>query len=287
MNRLPFARLARLLAAFFAIGIAGTAACAQDSAPVATPQQPAQRNPDNDWLAKTNKLYYSSAKAGLTGFDCAVHPDWHTLLVSTGNGAAVPEDDPRIALLKGVKITMHARMRGGSTIEWVADSNADKPLDQDSTDLLESVHKSAEQTLEGFMQFWGPFMEATVVPNSAGGLDITHSPTGHTIHAKQADTELTEIFSSDLVLKQFNVNMSAASIKFLPTYKPTAHGLVVSAFDANILAVGTAPEQAQVMKVGIEYQPVGTLIIPGKLKIEVVGTGTFNFTFDGCTTNPK
>jgi len=289
MNRLPFALPARLLTALFALCLAGSAASAQNPAPAAAApaQSPAQPNPDNEWLAKTSKLYYSSAKAGLTGFDCAIHPDWHTLLVSAGNGAAVPEDDPRIALLNAVKITVHARMKGGSTIEWVADSNPGKPLDQESTDLLEGMHKSAEQTLEGFLQFWGPFMEATVVPNSNEGLEITHAPTMHTIHAKQADTELTEIFSSDLVLQQFNVNMSGTSIKFSPTYKPTAQGLLVSAFDAHILPVGTPPDHAQVMKVGIEYQPIGTLIIPGKLHMEVVGTGTFNFTFDGCTTNPK
>ncbi len=29
---------------------------------------------DKEWLAKTSALYYSSAKAGLTGFDCADSP---------------------------------------------------------------------------------------------------------------------------------------------------------------------------------------------------------------------
>jgi hypothetical protein len=288
MKRPPFAPPACLLTALFAICLAGSAAGAQNSAPAPAPApQPAQPNPDNNWLAKTSKLYYSSAKAGLTGFDCAIHPDWHALFVSADNGAAVPEDDPRIALLNTVKITIHARMKGGSTIEWVADSNPDKPLDQESTDLLESMHKSVEQTLEGFLQFWGPFIEATVVPDSTEGLEITHTPTVHTIHAKQAGTELTEVFSSGLVLQQFNVVMNDTSIRFSPAYKPTPQGLLVSAFEAHILPVGTPPEQAQVMKVGIEYQPVGTLIIPGKLKMEVVGTGIFNFTFDGCTTNPK
>jgi hypothetical protein len=289
--KLPFASPTHLLTAFFAVSFVGSAASAQNPAPAQAPAasapQPAQPNRDNEWLAKTSKLYYSSAKAGLTGFDCAIHPDWRTLFVSSVKGETVPENDPRVALLSAVKISIHARMKGGSTIEWVADSNPDTPLDQSSTDLLDAMHKSVEQTLEGFLQFWGPFMEATVVPDSSEGLEITHTPTVHTIHAKQAGTELTEIFSSDLVLEQFNVNMSAASIKFSPTYKPTAQGLLVSSFKANILPEGTPPEQAQVMNVAIEYQPVGTFIVPGKLNMEVIGTGIFNFTFDGCTTNPK
>ncbi len=125
-----------------------------------------------------------------------------------------------------------------------------------------------------------------MVPNSSEGLEITHTSTAHTIHAKQSGTELTEIFSNARVLQQFNVDMNGTSIKFSPTYKPTDKGLLVNAFEAHILPAGTPPEKAQVMKVGIDYQPVGSLIIPSKLNMDVVGTGTFNFTFDGCTTNP-
>jgi hypothetical protein len=291
MNRIFLSSTPRLLAIFLVPCFAGSAVTAQNSAPaqapVAAASQSAQPNPDNEWLAKTSKLYYSSARAGLTAFDCSIHPDWRTLFASAVAGATVPDGDPRIALLNAVKITVHARMKGGSTIEWVAESNPDKPLDQTSTDLLDGMHKSVEQTLEGFLQFWGPFMEATVVPDSTEGLEITHTPTVHTIHARQAGTELTEIFSGDLVLQQFNVNMSSASIKFSPTYKPTPQGLLVNAFEAHIMPDGVPPAQEQLMKVAIEYQPVGTLLVPGKLHMEVVGTGIFNFTFEGCTTNPK
>ena len=71
---------------------------AAGSAPAASAAaQPAKPSSDNAWLAKTAKLYYSSAKAGLTGFDCAIHPDWRALFASASKGEAVPEDDPRIA----------------------------------------------------------------------------------------------------------------------------------------------------------------------------------------------
>lgn len=242
---------------------------------------------DKEWLANTSKLYYSSAKAGLTGFDCAVHPDWQALFVSANMGAAAPGDDPRIALLKTVKVTVHARMKGGSTIDWVANTSADKPLDQNSTDLLEGLHQKVEQTLEGFLQFWSPFMENTVIPDSTEGLEITHTPTVHTIRAKQGATALTEVFSNDLVLEQFNVDLSGTSIKFAPSYKPTPQGLLVNGFVAHILPAGSTSEQEQVMKVGIEYKTADGLTIPSQLNMEVVGTGNFNYAFDGCTTNPK
>ncbi len=151
MNRRRFTSPARRHSAFFGLCLAGSAAGAQNPPPVPPPSvtapHQAQPNPDNEWLEKTSALYYSSAKAGLTGFDCAIHPDWRALFMSSINGADVPADDPRVALLNTVKITVHARMKGGSTIEWVAESNPDKPLDQSSTDLLDAMHRSAEQTL--------------------------------------------------------------------------------------------------------------------------------------------
>jgi hypothetical protein len=298
MNRLPFPSSVRLTIALLAISLAASAVSAQAPAPGQTPPaatgqaaQPAppatKPNPENDWLARTSKLYYSSARAGLTGFDCDVHPDWHTLFVSANKGAAVEDADARIDLLKTVKITMHARMKGGSTIDWLVASSPDKPLDQNSNDLLEGIHQSVQQTLEGFLQFWSPFMDGSVVPDSADGLEVTHTASVHTIHAAQAGTELTEVFDDHQVLEQFNVVMSGTSIKFSPSYTPTPQGLLVNKFVAQIQPTGAAPGQAEEMKVGVEYQPVNGLTIPSSLNMEVVGTGVFKFTFDGCTTNPK
>jgi hypothetical protein len=300
MNRLPFAPPPQLLIALVAICLAASAARAQDpaanQAPAAAAPQPAQParpaaqpapNPDNAWMAKANKLYYSSTRAGLTGFDCTIHPDWHTVFVSANKGKTVADDDAGIALLKTVNITLHARMSGGSTIDWVAPSSPDKPLDKGSTDLLDGMHQGIQQVLEGFMQFWTPFVDGSAVPDSAEGLEITHTPTVHTIHVKQGDTEVTEILSKDLVLEQFNVTLKGASIKVTPAYKPTAQGLLVNGFVAHILPAGAAPSQAQDMTVGIEYQALGGLTIPRQVNIDVVGSGTFNLALDSCTTNPK
>jgi hypothetical protein len=298
MKRLPLAPPARLVVALAAICLAAFGARAQApaaSSPLAAAPasgqsaQPAaaKPNPENAWLAKTGKLYYSSARAGLSGFDCAVHPDWHTLFVSASKGEPVAEDDARILLLKTVKITLHARMMGGSTIDWVDTSDSGKPLDQSSTEVLDGMHQSVQQTLEGFVQFWSPFIDGSVVPQSADGLDITHTPTVHTIHAKQGETELTEVFNPDLVLEQFNVVLSGTSIKFSPAYESTGQGLLVNGFRAHIVPAGSGPGQAQDMTVAIEYQKIGDIPIPGHLSMEVMGTGKFDFTMDGCAINPK
>jgi hypothetical protein len=255
---------------------------AQNAATSPTPAPTAaQQSAENEWLAKAAKIYFSSAEAGLTGFNCEVHPDWRALFMSAAKGKPVAADDPNLARLGKVKVTMHARMMGGSTIEWVADS------DDDPNGVMENMHQTVQQMLEGFLQFWSPFMEVAVVPGKADGLEITHTAASHTIHAKQGTTELTEIFNSNLVLEQFDVILAGTSIKFAPAYEPTPQGLRVKSFSAEILPAGASPQQMQKMLVNVDYQTVSHQTIPGQLNMEIVGTGTFKFAFDGCSVETK
>lgn len=289
MHRLPLTSTAKVATVVAAVFLA-TASLAQAPASEASQagQPPAsattEKNPDSEWLAKTSKVYFSSAKAGLAGFKCDVHPDWKALFASASNGANVPADDAYLEQLKKVQVRMHARMLGGSTIEWVATSPEGQAASGNSDATIETLHQTVQQILEGFMQFWSPFMEVTIVPQKTEGLEIAHTPTSHTIHAKQGTTELTEIFNNDLVLEHFNVQLAGTSIKLSPSFEPTPQGLRVKTFAAEILPAGAAPAQTQKMLARVNYQTVNEQAIPGQLNIDVSGTGNFNFTFDGCST---
>jgi hypothetical protein len=284
--RLPAWAEAMLLA----LSLPAVAAVAQNtpaglSAPPAAQQSAtgATTGSDDAWLASTSKLYYSTAKAGLNGFDCAVHPDWRVLFMTASPGTEVSDDDAHVVLLKSVKINLHAHMQGGSTLDWSPDSNLGEPLDDASSQMLTRMHETTEQTLEGVMQFWTQFMNGSVVPDSSQGLTITHTGTAHTIHAEQNGTALTEIFSNDLLLQHFDVDMKGLSVKFQPAYKPTDQGLLVKSFRAHVQPADSAPDQAQDMHVDIEYQTLDGFPIPARLSVEIPNSRTMNFVFDGCT----
>ena len=146
---------------------------------------------------------------------------------------------------------------------------------------MDKLHQTVQQILEGFMQFWGPFMEVTVVPQKADGLEITHTATVHTIYTRQGATELTEIFNKDLVLEHFNLMLGGTSIKLSPTFEPTPQGMLVKTFTAEIEPAGA--QQTQKMMARVDYQTVNSQTIPGQLNMEISGTGSFNFAFDGCS----
>jgi hypothetical protein len=298
MQKSPTAQKACLGAAFLAVFLTAAPVLAQapnPPAPAAPASDAAVPAPQilpatavNDaLLAKAAKLYYSSDKTGLARFDCAVHADWHAVFLDAGNGAPVADDDPRVLLLNSVKVTLHARMKGGSGIDWVPPAHPAKPLDQDSIDLLDKMQAGTAQMLQGFMQFWPPFVDGSVVPDSSEGLEVTSTDKGgYKMHAEGGGTSLTEVFSNDMVLEQFNVAMGGMTIDFSPAYKPTEKGLLVQSFQARILPAGTPPEQAQLMHVALEYHTVDGFPIPARLNMEVVGTGKFNFLLDGCRVNP-
>jgi len=243
-------------------------------------------NEDDALLARAAKLYYSTKTAGLTGFDCTIHPDWLSLIQSAENDSSVSDHSENVMLLKGVAVTLHARMNGASALDWVQPLNASKPLDQASAEMLDRMHKAAEQTLMGFMQFWTPFVDGSVVPPNAGGMEITHSSSGITLHVKQPDTEVTEVFSNELILQKFKVVTDGKTIDLAPSYDSTDAGLLVSRFAARIGPENATAAQAQEMHVEIYYQTIGDFPIPSRLNMEVVGTGIFNFKLDGCRVNP-
>ena len=243
-------------------------------------------NDEDALLARAAKLYYSTKSAGLTGFDCAVHPDWSKLFQGTESQINTAGSRESVNLLKSVAIRLHARMNGGSTLEWVQPSNASRPLDQASAETVDQMHKAIEETLTGFMQFWTPFVDGSVVPPNAKGIDIRHSPSGLILLLKQPDATVMEVFSNELVLKEFKVITGGRMIDLKPSYDSVDDGLLVSRFVAHIGPEKDSTKEAQEMDAEIYYQTVGNFPIPSRLNVEVVGTGTFDFRLDGCRVNP-
>ncbi len=280
------ARTARLsavlLAACLSVGHGQNPPAGSPAPPAAATSAPAQPDAEAAFLARAASLYYSTAKTGLTGFDCAVHPDWLTLFRGANKDTPVTASDARVVLLNRVVITLHARFDGGSTLDWAAPANPDTPPGLDSNSLITGMQHATEQTLMGFLQFWTPFMDGSVLPASPQGLSLTHTDAGTTIHGIQGGTEITEIFNPQMLLQQFNVKESGNSVQFAPTFQPTEQGLLVNRFLANIQPRSNPPGPVEEMHASIAYQSLEGFPIPQRINMEVVGAGVFNFALDGC-----
>ena len=273
MQRRTF--LEPIRSAAFLVTCSVVALAAAQSPPPSPPS-----NANNEWLAQTAKLYYSSAKAGLKGFDCALAPDWQAFFASRDGGTVSASDVTAVTLLNSVKVAVHTRMDGGTILDWNPPA---QQLDPAQTALLDQMHGAVNQMVQGFVQFWSPFIESQVVPDSADGLDMTTTADGgKQIHVAAGQVDVTENFDSGRILRQYNVTMSGTKILLTPTYSTSDHGLLVSQFHAFVQPSNNS-QQAQEMNVAVTYQWIEGFPLPGQLHMEVVNVAGLNFAFQGCT----
>jgi hypothetical protein len=154
------------------------------------------------------------------------------------------------------------------------------------TSALDQMHKGTEQAIQGFMQFWTPFVDGSIVPASSNGVGITREAGDITIRMKQRDAIVTEVYSNNMILQHVSVITDTSSVDLSPSYDSTDNGLLVSRLVARIRKNGAPPEQAQEMHVEIYDQQVSGFPLPSRLNVEVIGTGLFNFEMDRCRVNP-
>jgi hypothetical protein len=258
--------------------IAPTTALAQAAPATQSAQDQAS---DDALLNKARTLYYSTAKTGLTGFDCTVNPDWLATFVKANPGTTVSSDDSRVVLLDRVAMVLHANLKNASTtLDWTSPSGT---LTSDQTGLLTRMHSGSQQTLGGFIQFWRAFVDGSVIPNNSSGITVTHSATSFTIHADANGSSVTEVFSNDLLLEHYELVADGTSVKFEPSFKATPQGLLVEHFVAYIQRAGDASAPIMEIHVAIQYQTIDGFPIPSQLDIEAAGTSVLKMAFNQCT----
>jgi hypothetical protein len=291
MQTSPFAALSRVSTVALLIAVPCLLVQAQAPSPSPIPQAATRQSRTaaslNDiLLAKATGLYDSTAKSGLRSFDCQVHPDWNKMMASSRKNASEAADEAKVALLGTVKIILHARLNGGSALDWQVPEPAEKPLDQAQTSAIEKAHKGVEKTLDGFLKLWTPLVDGSVAESlGEDGMNLAQTANGYTLRSKDKRYPRIEEFDRDLLLKHFIVADSASTVDIAPIFRPSARGLLVQSFVARIQPQGAPPEAAQEMHIGLEYQTVSATQIPARISVEVPNVVEMDFALDGCTVN--
>lgn len=239
-------------------------------------------------VAKAAALYYSTAKVGLKGFDCQVHPDWARIMTSARQGEAVAADDPRLMLMSSVAITLHARLDGSTSMDWAVPADPAKPLDDNQKAQLEQAHQGMEQTLVGLLKMWTPLMNGSLA-EGLGGDDVTITPSdsGYTVKSKDSRQPVTEEFDKGLVLKRFTVGGAGTNVDLTPEFSSTPQGLLLTSFEAKIQDAGAPAGSGEDMQVKLEYQPVSGMQVLSKVTVVMPKIVEMEFKLDGCVANPK
>jgi hypothetical protein len=267
-------------------GLLARAQSTPAAAPLAVPDQtPNAAGAKDALMARAEMLYDSAEKSGLSAFNCQVHPDWNLIMTSSRKGAPLPADDPRLPLLSEVKIALHGRLNGSSTLDWQPPA---KPLSSSAQATLDTAHRGIEQTLLGVLKLWTPLVNGSV-PESFGedGFALTQSESGYTLRSKDKQHSQTEQFDRNLLLTQFITVESGSTIDVMPVFAPAGEGLRLSSFVARIQSANAVQEMHVALEYALAAQSTGAAqAIPSKVAIEIPNAVTMNFALDGCVANP-
>lgn len=289
MRRSPPGLPVRIAAALLALAcMGGDAQTPQAAQPVpgATMQPGSGASLNDALLAKATMLYASTAKSGLRNFDCTVHPDWEKIMITSRKDTAAAAGDSRIALLNRVKITLHAHMEGDSTVDWVVP--ADQQFDAAASATLDRAHRGIEQTLEGALKLWIPLVNGSVAESlGVEDVDIGQTESGYSLRSKDKRHSLTEEFDRNLLLRRYRIADSGSVVDIAPTFRSTGEGLLLSSFVARVKRADATANNAQEMKVSLEYQTLAGAQIPARLAVDVPNVVTMDFALDGCAVDLK
>jgi hypothetical protein len=292
MHKFRFTVPARMSAAACVLALFCALVQAQTPPAGAPPPAPALQSGSaaslNDTLlAKATSLYDSTAKSGLHGFDCQVHPDWDKIMISVKKGAPEAADEAKVALLSTVKITLHARLNGSSTLDWHPPESTDKPLDPAATSMLDKAHQGIASMLVGVLKLWTPLVDGSVAESlGEDDMNIVQTGDGYTLRSKDKRYQLTEEFDRDLLLKHYIAVDSGSTVDIVPTFRLSTRGLLLQSFVARIQPQVAPPQAAHEMHIDLEYQTISAIQIPARITVEVPNVVGMDFALDGCSVNP-
>ncbi len=286
MQKLPLALSVRIAIALIVLSCMAIRAQSPPANPSAPPQPAAVASLNDTLLAKATAVYASTAKSGLRGFDCSVHPDWEKIMTSSRKGAPMAGGDSEIALLNKVRITLYTRLDGGLTLDW--EVPAGQPVDPATSAMLDRAHRGIEQTLAGAIKLWIPLINGSIAESfGAENVDVAQTENGYSLRSRDKQHSLTEEFDRDLLLTRYVIADSGSVVDIAPTFRPTSQGLLLNTIVARVQPVGAMPQTAQQMRISLEYQDVSGVQIPGKIAVDVPNVVAMDFVLDGCTVNLK
>jgi hypothetical protein len=253
------------------------------SLPVLTAAAPAQQTSTGQMLnaparlLAARKLYYTPTAQGLRSFHCNATVDWKAMLTRF-SGSAVPDNNPFLVYLQGVRMEVSDTLDGDGKLTWTDTSTA--PADLKAS--RDQMHDGLLQMISGFYQSWNQFVNGGMVPAPDTTTTETNNDDGGLhMHGKDATTVFDEDFDKNMLLLSAHVVMSNLDNTAYPTYEASTDGLRVNRVRNVLHQPPTGP--AQEVSMAVTYAPVGGFQLPSTLAVTLVGTGEFDFAFNGCT----
>jgi hypothetical protein len=223
-------------------------------------------------MTSAKSRYYNLRTAGVKSFHCNVELDWPAVFTSIA-GHALPEDGAAMKYLRAAKLTMNDDLFGDAKAVWTLPT-----ADAENQKGLEQMTGGVKQMVEGFLAAWTPGLTGTLL--SASPTSVEKTPTGYLVTDSSNGSLSKETLDKDLVLTHLSTKTSTEEAEMDTTFTPTPQGLVMTKMEGDSKQPPTAPPTHVVMST--TFGPVGSVLLPQTLRVEVPNVAVFAMKFTGC-----
>ena len=177
--------------------------------------------------------------------------------------------------LRTVNLSVDDELHGAGELHWQAPA----PPPAGSDDSVSKLRDGLRQMWSGFFQSWNSFVTGDLTAVDAKST-VEQTAAGYQVMAHEATGIAEEQYDRSFLLKSVHVSTEALESTIVPTYTPSAQGLLVTTIRSAYKQPPSAPETEVVMQ--LNYAPVGSFELPSDLKVSV-GPAQFVFGLANCT----
>lgn len=217
----------------------------------------AVQSPNDELIAKTRRDLYNLNRQGFHGFKASVEPNWEVILGPT----AAPES---LRIFRAVRFDLTVDANGAITLTHnVADAEKNRVQP-----YLQQIDDDVRRLLATFFNIWSIFAVRSPFPETQTQINIEQRGTHYFVSYSAPPSDVYITLGSDLVVAEWKLSGPKAKQTIKPRFANSDAGLVLTGYQSLFEPAGDGIKTS--MEVNIEYQDVGSLKLPHKVRFRGV-----------------
>jgi hypothetical protein len=244
------------------------------------PQSPNPKQAENDELLKKGRAaYYSLKTEGMTGFTCALTPNWTAMLKTQGvvDPAVL---GPAVDKLSRLRFTVVVDGKGAAKVAHNEVSAENAKV----AEGMKQIYEGMEQMTTGFFQTWSVFVVDPPLPEPGTEIEVEIGAAQYAIKYNEGATVVKISMGKDYAVNSMQATTTDFDSMIRPVFSKSPKGLLMNGYNAKYEGAGGKDKTD--LQVALEYQDVAGFKLPLKLDLKGSYDGSpfqVEVAFSGCS----
>lgn len=251
---------------------------------ISVPRASGFQQPDKaELLKKARAAYYSLKTEGMTGFTCAMVPNWTALLQT--QGVTDPATlTPAVEKLNQLHFSVTVDGNGAAKVTH----NEISAENQKVAEGLKQIYSGMEQMTTGFFQTWSVFVVNPPLPEPDTEIELEKAAAEYRIRYNEGATKVGVNMGKDYAVSSVKATTADFDSVIRPHFAKSGKGFLMSSYEAQY--EGTGGKDKTELQVALDYQDVSGMKLPQKLNLKGSYNGTpfqVEVAFSDCTASKQ